>query len=158
MLSRGHWRAFLKFYMPEEVASGKPARELVEAVAAELAAFLARHGDLELPDGGQRVARRGHDPARPIQTGSDRSRRRSRRRAIVGRGQTSASAIRRRSCRNGLGGPRASTFLCRLFSRPCSIVSAPVSWGFARFDKYLFLQERRADQLGFLQIEWRLWA
>ena len=51
--------------MPEEVASGKPARE---AVAAESAAFLARHWDLELSDGGQRVARRGHDPARPIQT------------------------------------------------------------------------------------------
>jgi len=44
--------------MPEEVASGKPARELVEAVAAELAAFLARHGDLELPDGPARCPAR----------------------------------------------------------------------------------------------------
>jgi putative transposase len=29
----------------------------------------ARHADLELPDGRQRVVRHGHDPARPIQTG-----------------------------------------------------------------------------------------
>ena len=69
MLSRGHWRAFLKILYCRRGGKGKPARELVEAVAAELAAFLARHGDLELPDGGQRVVRRGHDPARPIQTG-----------------------------------------------------------------------------------------
>ena len=46
------------------------AKRLVQqAVEAEFAAFLARHADLELPDGRQRVVRRGHDPARPIQTG-----------------------------------------------------------------------------------------
>jgi hypothetical protein len=37
-------------------------------------------------------------------------------------------------------------------------VSAAVSWAFARLDKYLLLQGRRADQLDFLQIEWRVWA
>ena len=46
------------------------AKRLVQqAVEAEFAAFLARHADLELPDGRQRVVRHGHDPARPIQTG-----------------------------------------------------------------------------------------
>ena len=46
------------------------AKRLVQqAVEAEFAAFLARHADLELPDGRQRVVRRGHDPERPIQTG-----------------------------------------------------------------------------------------
>ena len=30
---------------------------------------MARHADLELPDGRQRVVRHGHDPVRPIQTG-----------------------------------------------------------------------------------------
>jgi hypothetical protein len=29
---------------------------------------------------------------------------------------------------------------------------------FARPDKHFLLQERGADQLDFLQIEWRLWA
>lgn len=43
------------------------ARWLVQqAVEAEFAAFLARHADLDLPDGCQRVVRHGHDPARPI--------------------------------------------------------------------------------------------
>jgi putative transposase len=42
------------------------AKRLVQqAVEAEFAAFLARHADLELPDGRQRVVRHGHDPARP---------------------------------------------------------------------------------------------
>ena len=46
------------------------AKRLVQqAVEAEFAAFLARHADLELPDGRRRVVRHGHDPARPIQTG-----------------------------------------------------------------------------------------
>src|ERR1700678_546859 len=46
------------------------AKRLVQqAVEAEFAAFLARHADLELPDGRQRVVRHGHDPVRPIQTG-----------------------------------------------------------------------------------------
>ena len=74
------------------------AKRLVQqAVEAEFAAFLARHADLELPDGRQRVVRHGHDPARPIQTGigpvevSKAEGARSWRR----RGQTSASAIRR---------------------------------------------------------------
>jgi Transposase, Mutator family len=33
---------------------------------------MARHADLELPDGRQRVVRHGHDPVRPIQTGIGR--------------------------------------------------------------------------------------
>ena len=46
------------------------AKRLVQrAVEAEFAAFMARHADLELPDGRQRVVRHGHDPVRPIQTG-----------------------------------------------------------------------------------------
>jgi hypothetical protein len=73
-------------------------------------------GALELPDGRQRVVRRGHDPARPIQTGIgpvEVSKPKARDRGATR--QTSASAIRRRFCRNGLGGRRASTFFCRLF-------------------------------------------
>jgi transposase-like protein len=46
------------------------AKRLIEqAVEAEFAAFMASHGDLRLPDGRQRVVRRGYDPVRPIQTG-----------------------------------------------------------------------------------------
>ena len=98
------------------------AKRLVQqAVEAEFAAFLAKHADLGLPDGRQRVVRHGHHPARPIQTGIGRSRCRSRRRAIVGRrGQTSASAIRRRSCRNGLGGPEPRQSLPALYLRGVS--------------------------------------
>ena len=93
------------------------AKRLVQqAVEAEFAAFLARHAALELPDGRQRVVRHGHDPARPIQTGIgpvEVSKPKARDRGATR--QTSASAIRRRFCRNGLGGRRASTFFCRLF-------------------------------------------
>ena len=94
------------------------AKRLVQqAVETEFAAFLARHADLELQDGRQRVVRHRHDDARPIQTGIGAGRDvEDRRRAIVGRReQTSASAISRQLCRNELGGRRASTFFCRLF-------------------------------------------
>ena len=93
------------------------AKRLVQqAVEAEFAAFLARHADLELPDGRQRVVRHGHDPARPIQTGIgpvEVSKPKAR-----DRGATRADERIRYSssfCRNGLGGRRASTFFCRLF-------------------------------------------
>ena len=51
------------------------AKRLVQqAVEAEFAAFMARHADVELPDGRQRVVRHGHDPVRPIRRASGRSR------------------------------------------------------------------------------------
>jgi hypothetical protein len=92
------------------------AKRLVQrAVEAEFAAFMATHAALELPDGRQRVVRHGHDPVRPIQTGIGPvavSKPKARDRG--GRRGTIASAMRRRSCRNGRGGRRASTFFCRL--------------------------------------------
>ena len=55
-------------------------------------------------------------PSARSRRGSGQSRWRSRRRAIVGRRRgLSVSAIRRRSCRNGRDGPRASMFSCRRF-------------------------------------------
>jgi putative transposase len=57
-----------------EILRSGAKRLVQQAVEAEFAAFLARHADLELSDGRQRVVRHGHDPVRPIQTGSDRSR------------------------------------------------------------------------------------
>ena len=73
------------------------AKRLVQqAVEAEFAAFLARHTDLELPDGRHALSGTDMIPHARSKQGSGRSRCRSRRRAIVGRrGQTSASAIRR---------------------------------------------------------------
>jgi putative transposase len=98
-----------------EILRSGAKRLVQQAVEADFAAFMARHADLDLPDGRQRVVRHGHDPVRPIQTGIQ-SRCRSRRRAIAGRRwRTRASAMRRRSCRNGRGERRASTFFCRLF-------------------------------------------
>src|SRR6202167_346962 len=52
-----------------EILRSGAKRLVQQAVEAEFAAFLARHADLELPDGRRRVVRHGHDPARPIQTG-----------------------------------------------------------------------------------------
>ncbi len=52
-----------------EILRSGAKRLVQQAVEAEFAAFLARHADLELPDGRQRVVRHGHDPVRPIQTG-----------------------------------------------------------------------------------------
>ena len=52
-----------------EILRSGAKRLVQQAVEAEFAAFMARHGDLELPDGRQRVVRHGHDPVRPIQTG-----------------------------------------------------------------------------------------
>ena len=42
---------------------------LAQAVEAEVAAFLARHGDLKTGDGHARVVRHGHLPEREIITG-----------------------------------------------------------------------------------------
>jgi putative transposase len=99
-----------------EILRSRAKRLVQQVVEAEFAAFMGRHGDLELPDGRQRVVRHGHDPVRPIQTALGRSRCRSRRRVIAGRRRrTNAFAMRRRFCRNGRGGRRASTFFCRLF-------------------------------------------
>ena len=52
-----------------EILRSGAKRLVQQAVEAEFAAFLARHADLELPDGRQRVVLHGHDPVRPIQTG-----------------------------------------------------------------------------------------
>ena len=52
-----------------EILRSGAKRLVQQAVEAEFAAFLARHADLELPDGRRRVVRHGHDPVRPIQTG-----------------------------------------------------------------------------------------
>ena len=52
-----------------EILRSGAKRLVQQAVEAEFASFLARHADLELPDGRQRVVRHGHDPVRPIQTG-----------------------------------------------------------------------------------------
>jgi hypothetical protein len=43
-------------------------------------------------------------------------------------------------------------------SSPVKYPERPFFWGIARLGKYLRLQERAADELDFLQIEWRLWA
>ena len=46
------------------------ARQLLaQAVEAEVADFLAGHGDLTIEDGRQRLVRHGHLPERTIQTG-----------------------------------------------------------------------------------------
>ena len=94
------------------------AKRLVQqAVEAEFAAFMARHGDLELPDGRQRVVRHGHDPVRPIQTGIgpvEVSKPKARDRGAM----TADARIRYSSAilpKYGRGGRRASTFFCRLF-------------------------------------------
>ena len=42
---------------------------LVQAVEAEVADFLAKHGDLKTEDGHQRVVRHGHLPEREVMTG-----------------------------------------------------------------------------------------
>jgi putative transposase len=42
---------------------------LVHAVEAEVADFLAKHGDLKTEDGRQRVVRHGHLPEREVMTG-----------------------------------------------------------------------------------------
>src|ERR1700761_4717327 len=52
-----------------EILRSGAKRLVQQAVEAEFASFLARHADLELPDGRQRVVRHGHDPVRPIETG-----------------------------------------------------------------------------------------
>src|SRR6201995_4689133 len=52
-----------------EILRSGAKRLVQQAVEAEFASFLARHADLELPDGRQRVVRHGHDPVRPIQPG-----------------------------------------------------------------------------------------
>ena len=63
-----------------------------------------------LPDGRQRVVRHGHDPVRPIQTGIgpvEVEKPKARDRGATA--TRSASAMPRRSCRNGRGARRAST-------------------------------------------------
>ena len=45
---------------------------LAQAVEAEVAAFMARHGDLKTADGHQRIVRHGHLPEREIMTGVGR--------------------------------------------------------------------------------------
>ena len=52
-----------------EILRSGAKRLVQQAVEAEFASFLARHADLEPPDGRQRVVRHRHDPVRPIQTG-----------------------------------------------------------------------------------------
>jgi hypothetical protein len=42
---------------------------LIHAVEAEVADFLAKHGDLKTEDGRQRVVRHGHLPEREVMTG-----------------------------------------------------------------------------------------
>ena len=42
---------------------------LAQAVEAEVAGFLARHADLKMADGRQRVVRHGHLPEREVMTG-----------------------------------------------------------------------------------------
>ncbi len=42
---------------------------LAQAVEAEVAEFLARHGELKTEDGRQRVVRHGHLPEREVMTG-----------------------------------------------------------------------------------------
>ena len=91
-----------------EILRSGAKRLVQQAVEAEFAALLARHDDLELPDGRRRVVRHGHDPARPIQTGIgpvEVAKPKARDSAGRRRGP-SASAMRRRSCRNGRGGRR----------------------------------------------------
>ena len=100
------------------------AKRLVQrAVEAEFAAFMARHADLELPEGHQRVVRHGHDPVRPIKTGIDWADR-----GVEAEGARSRSDDGGRAhplfVSEGRGGRRASTFFCRLFicaaSRPAT--------------------------------------
>ena len=93
------------------------AKRLVQqAVEAEFAAFLRQACRSRTATGASALSGTDMIPHARSRRGSGLSRCRSRRRAIVGRrGQTSASAIRRQSYRNGLGGRRASTFFCRLF-------------------------------------------
>ena len=68
-----------------EILRSGAKRLVQQAVEAEFAAFMARHGDLELPDGRQRVVRHGMIPCAQSRRASGRSRCRSRRRAIAGR-------------------------------------------------------------------------
>ena len=42
---------------------------LAQAVEAEVADFLAKHGDLQTEDGHRRVVRHGHLPEREVMTG-----------------------------------------------------------------------------------------
>ena len=75
------------------------------------------HADLKLPDGRQRVVRQGMIRFARSRRELGRSRWKSPRRGIAGlRAPRSASAIRRRSCRNGRGARKASTFFCRRFT------------------------------------------
>ena len=91
------------------------ARQLLaQAVEIEVETFLATVKDLKLADGRARVVRHGYGPARTIATGSDRSRSRVRRFGTAGRLVTaSGSALARRSCRCGRGGPGAWMRCCR---------------------------------------------
>ncbi len=52
-----------------EILRAGARRPIARAVEAEFDAFLAADAELALPDGRQRVARHGLDPARIIQTG-----------------------------------------------------------------------------------------
>lgn len=52
-----------------EILRAGARRLIAQAVEAEFETFLASHGELEFPDGRQRVVRHGHDPVRTIQTG-----------------------------------------------------------------------------------------
>ena len=52
-----------------EILRAGAKRPIARAVVAEFDALLAADAEPALPDGRQRVARHGHDPARIIQTG-----------------------------------------------------------------------------------------
>jgi putative transposase len=87
---------------------------LAQVLIAEADAFVAHWKDLKLPEGRDRVVRHGHGPRRTIQTGVgavEVRRAKMRDRGDVARRTKSASP--RRSCRSGLGGPRALMRCCR---------------------------------------------
>ena len=81
---------------------------LVQAVEAEVADFLAKHGDLKTEVGRQRVVRHGHLPEREI--GLARSRCASRACVIKRQRMAGASDSRRRSCRPMHGARKASKY------------------------------------------------
>ena len=80
---------------------------LVQAVEAEVADFLAKHGDLKTEVGRQRVVRHGHLPEREIMTGIGAVCA-SRACVIERQRMAGASASRRRSCRPMHGARKAS--------------------------------------------------
>ena len=113
---------------------------LGQVLIAEADAFVAMWRDVQLPDGRDRVVRHGHGPERAIQLGSGLSRSGGPRSATAARwARRRKSGSRRRSCRNGRGGRRASMFCfrsctCRAFRPATPRRPSPLSWGQGRVE------------------------